>query len=52
MLGTFFTISNDNIQSIINYGSKFVADFMHLIVVIVGLFLGVLVVRFIAHLGK
>lgn len=52
MLGTFFTFSSDNVSSVIAYGSNFVADFMPLIVVIIGLILGVLVVRFIANLGK
>lgn len=50
MLGTFFTITQGDIASATGYAGSLVGDFMPLIVVIVGILLGVFIIRAILSL--
>lgn len=50
MLGTFFTISSGDIASTTDYAGSLVADFMPLLVVLIGITIGVYIVRVVAKL--
>lgn len=50
MLGTIFTITGGDIASTTAWAGSIVSDFMPLIVVILGIIIGVYIVRVIARL--
>lgn len=47
---TFFTITGDNIAGIVGYASDLVGNAMPLIVVILGIGVGIFIIRVIARL--
>jgi uncharacterized membrane-anchored protein YhcB (DUF1043 family) len=49
-LGTFFTITQDDISAMISNGASLVSDFMPLLVVLVGILIGAFIIRMIARL--
>lgn len=50
MLGIFFTISPENVASIMTYAGNLVGDFMPLLVVIIGIIIGAYIIRIISRL--
>lgn len=51
-LGTFFTITSENVASTTAYAGDLISDFMPLLVVILGIIIGLLIIRVIASLIK
>lgn len=52
MLGTFFTISPENITAVLGHAGDLIGDAMPLIVVVIGIGLGVLILKVIINLIK
>jgi hypothetical protein len=50
MLGIFFTITPENVASVLTYAGNIVSDFMPLLVVIVGIIIGAFIIKIIAKL--
>lgn len=50
MLGTFFTITPDNITAIVANAGNLVGDFMPLLVVIIGILIGAFIIKIIFKL--
>jgi hypothetical protein len=49
-LGTFFTITQNDVSSSLGYAGSLVGDFLPLLLVIVGISIGIFVVGKITHL--
>ena len=52
MLGTFFTIASEDITAIVGYAGSLIGDAMPLIVVIIGIGIGLLILKVIINIIK
>jgi uncharacterized membrane protein (DUF106 family) len=51
-LGTFFTITNTDISAMISKGANFISDFMPLLVILVGILIGIFIIRMITIIER